>query len=88
MNNAGVSLEAGAPPAKIHETSEATWDTTMAINAKSVFLGCKYATAQMLRQDQHPSGERGWIINISSVLGLVGGHNLGLCNESRVTQTH
>ena len=73
MNNAGVSLEAGASPAKIHETTEAVYDTTMAVNAKSVFLCCKYGTAQMLRQDTRVSGDRGWIINISSVLGLVGG---------------
>lgn len=45
----------------------------MRVNAKSVFLGCKYALAQMLQQDPHPSGDRGWIINMSSILGLVGG---------------
>ena len=73
VNNAGISLEAGTPPAEIHETSEKVWDTTLAVNAKSVFLGCKYAAAQMLRQSSRSCGERGWIINISSVLGHVGG---------------
>jgi NAD(P)-dependent dehydrogenase (short-subunit alcohol dehydrogenase family) len=74
VNNAGISLEAGKPPAKVHETSEYVWDTTMAVNAKSVFLGCKYATLQMLQQDLLPSGDRGWIINVSSIYGLVGGY--------------
>lgn len=72
MNNAGVALEARTP-ALCHLTDESTWDTTMRVNAKSVFLGCKYALAQMLQQDPHPSGDRGWIINMSSILGLVAG---------------
>lgn len=45
----------------------------MAVNVKSIFLGCKYVIAQMLKQDVHPSGDRGWIINLSSIYGLVGG---------------
>lgn len=44
----------------------------MAINARSVFLGSKYAITQMLKQEPHSSGDRGWIINIASVGGLVG----------------
>ncbi|RYP43192.1 hypothetical protein DL768_010044 [Monosporascus sp. mg162] len=76
VNNAGISIEADRPPAGVHETPEETWDTTMAVNAKSVFLGSKYVIAQMLRQEMHSSGHRGWIINMSSIFGLVGGrHN-------------
>lgn len=56
-----------------HETDEGLWDTTMRINTKSVFLGCKYALAQMLAQDPHPSGDRGWIVNISSIMSMIGG---------------
>jgi NAD(P)-dependent dehydrogenase (short-subunit alcohol dehydrogenase family) len=73
VNNAGICVEAQRPSARIHETSEADWDLTMAVNAKSVFLGCKYAIAQMMKQDVHPFGDRGWVINMSSVFGLVGG---------------
>lgn len=57
----------------LHLTDEATWDTTMRVNAKSVFLGCKYALTQMLLQEPHSSGDRGWIINISSIMGMIGG---------------
>lgn len=42
------------------------------INSRSVFLGCKYAIAQFLSQDPHPSGHKGWIINTASIMGLRG----------------
>ncbi|KAJ5526310.1 NAD(P)-binding protein [Penicillium frequentans] len=72
VNNAGISIEARLP-AVLHLTDEATWDTTMRVNVKSVFLGCKYALAQMLSQEPHASGDRGWIINISSIMGMIAG---------------
>lgn len=88
VNNAGISVESTHLKAtKIHETSEADYDKTMAINAKGIFLGCKYATRQMLEQEPLPFPEsstddsesdtdisppsRGWIINTASVQGLV-----------------
>ncbi|CAG9983088.1 unnamed protein product [Clonostachys byssicola] len=73
VNNAGVGLEALRPPAQIHNTDEDLWDKTMTINSKSVFLGCKYAIGQMLAQAPHSSGDRGWIVNISSIMALIGG---------------
>jgi len=72
VNNAGISIEA-RDPQPIHTTTEETWDVTMRVNAKSVFLGCKYAIGQMLAQEPHASGDRGWIVNISSIYGVVGG---------------
>ncbi|KAL4937840.1 hypothetical protein BDV06DRAFT_232323 [Aspergillus oleicola] len=79
VNNAGISIEARRP-AVLHLTDEETWDTTMRVNAKSVFLGCKYALAQMLRQEPHESGDRGWIVNISSIMGMiVGPENPSYC---------
>ena len=71
VNNAGVCLEARAPR-PIHETPDSTYDITMSVNSRGVFLGCKYAAQRMISQDPHPSGDRGWIINIASVAGLVG----------------
>jgi hypothetical protein len=32
----------------------------------------KYAIAQMMRQEPRPSGDRGWVVNIASIGGLVG----------------
>ncbi|KAI1751949.1 NAD(P)-binding protein [Xylaria castorea] len=73
VNNAGISIESGRAPTGVHETPESVWDTTMAVNAKSVFLGSKYAINQMLQQDSHESGHGGWIVNIASIHGLVPG---------------
>ena len=47
--------------------TEEAWDRVMEINLKSVFLCCKYGLRAMLDQG------RGAVVNISSVLGLVGG---------------
>lgn len=69
VNNAGIS-EANAQP--IHLSDEGEFDKIMKVNTKSVFLGCKYAVKQFLSQEPHPSGDRGWIINTASVLGLAG----------------
>lgn len=60
-NNAGVGIAATC-----HETTEADWDLTMAIDLKGVFLGCKFAIPHMLRQG------KGVICNTSSVAGQVG----------------
>lgn len=43
------------------------WDKTLALNLDSVFYTCKYALQAMLTQ------QRGVIVNVSSVLGIVGG---------------
>jgi NAD(P)-dependent dehydrogenase (short-subunit alcohol dehydrogenase family) len=43
------------------------WDKTLALNLDSLFYCCKYALKTMLAQ------RKGVIVNISSVLGLVGG---------------
>ncbi|PTB72177.1 NAD(P)-binding protein [Trichoderma longibrachiatum ATCC 18648] len=76
VNNAGISIEAGKPALRIHETPEQWWDSTMAVNAKSAFLASKYVIAQMLSQDKLASGDRGWVINLSSIYGLVGGKEI------------
>ncbi|KAF2756112.1 NAD(P)-binding protein [Pseudovirgaria hyperparasitica] len=72
VNNAGIAIEA-RERFRLHETPESTWDQTLAVNAKSVFLASKFALQQMLEQEPSISGERGCIINMSSIYGLVGG---------------
>jgi NAD(P)-dependent dehydrogenase (short-subunit alcohol dehydrogenase family) len=61
FNNAGIVLGGTA-----ETTAEADWDRTMTINARGVFLGCKYALPVMRRQGG------GVIINTASVAGMVG----------------
>ncbi|MCJ1380770.1 hypothetical protein MMC17_003879 [Xylographa soralifera] len=69
VNNAGVASlpDHGA----VHEMEEETWDRVMKVNSRSVFLGCKYACVQFLRQEPHSSSHRGWIVNTASIMGLV-----------------
>lgn len=42
------------------------------VNSRGVFLGMKYAVIQMMKQKPLPTGERGWIVNVASIGGLVG----------------
>ena len=66
----------------VHQMTEATWDNVMKVNSRSVFLGCKYACAQFMTQPAHKSGHKGWIINTSSIMGLVGQEVYeGMCPE-------
>jgi cyclopentanol dehydrogenase len=60
INNAGIVI----PRVAIEDRTAAEWDRVMAVNAKGVFLGTKYAIPAM-RQ----SGG-GSIVNISSVAGI------------------
>jgi NAD(P)-dependent dehydrogenase (short-subunit alcohol dehydrogenase family) len=50
-----------------HACTEEAWDRVLAGNLKSVFLTCKYAIPHLIE------GGGGSIVNISSVVGLVGG---------------
>lgn len=68
VNNAGVFTGLHT----ILDETEEQFDFTMAVNTKGVWLGCKYAIAQMMQQAPRPSGSRGKVINIASIGGLVG----------------
>ncbi|RSL44338.1 hypothetical protein CEP53_011278 [Fusarium sp. AF-6] len=72
VNNAEISLESRGKlgPKLVANTDDSTFNTTWAINTRSVFLGSKYAIRQFLRQEPWPMGDRGWIINIASIYGL------------------
>src|ERR687891_1326895 len=60
INNAAIVI----PRVSIEERTAEEWDRVMAVNAKGVFLGTKYAIPAMRR-----SGG-GSIVNISSVAGI------------------
>lgn len=55
-NNVGIELPGG-----LDETTEESWDKTLSVNLKSMFLLCKFAVPHMLRQGG------GAIVNISSI---------------------
>ncbi|KAJ0418597.1 hypothetical protein BJY00DRAFT_302641 [Aspergillus carlsbadensis] len=72
VNNAGIAPEASSPR-PVNETSDEVFDATWQVNARGVFLGCKYAGQQMLTQPRLPGHHNaGSIINLSSVLGVLG----------------
>lgn len=73
VSNAGITLEGEAQDGvPVWDTTLETWEMTQKINSSGVFLGTKFAAKQMLSQPPHENGDRGWIVNVASVLGLVG----------------
>jgi NAD(P)-dependent dehydrogenase (short-subunit alcohol dehydrogenase family) len=63
FNNAGIMHSADDDAVG---TDEATWDITMAVNAKGVFLGCKYGIPALRRAGG------GSIVNTASFVASVG----------------
>jgi len=64
-NNVGI-VEVGGPV----DLSEEAWDRVNDINLKSMFLTHKYALPVMAAQEPSAAGQRGAIVNISSVSGI------------------
>ena len=60
----------------VEDTDFATWRKIMAVNLDGTFLGCKHALALLKRRG-------GSIVNLSSVAGLIGGHNFAAYNASK-----
>jgi NAD(P)-dependent dehydrogenase (short-subunit alcohol dehydrogenase family) len=65
VNSAGVP----GGPLGTHETPTTLWDKVMDINAKGTFLVNKFAIPYMLKN------KGGSVVNISSMLGLMGGED-------------
>lgn len=67
VNNAGITRDQ-----LMLKMTEEDWDSVMEVNVKSCYNTCKALTRQMLKS------RKGVIINISSVIGLIG--NAGQAN--------
>ncbi len=72
VNNAGISRGGD-----IETLSLEDWKMVMSVNVDSVFLGTKHAM-KYLRSNQPGS-----IVNISSIAGLIAGHNTPAYNASK-----
>ena len=72
VNGAGIVLAAS-----VEDTTFADWRRVMAVNLDGTFLGCKHAVRAM------KASGGGSIVNLSSVSGIVGGHNLAAYNASK-----
>jgi 3(or 17)beta-hydroxysteroid dehydrogenase len=71
VNAAGIAVLGN-----IEETDYSTWRQILAVNLDGTFLGCKYALPLLKRRG-------GAIVNVSSISGLVGGHNFAAYNASK-----
>jgi 3(or 17)beta-hydroxysteroid dehydrogenase len=71
VNNAGIS-----PFGTIQDTTYELWKKVMAVNADSVFLGCKSAIGLMRKTG-------GAIINLSSMMGIRSDANLAAYSASK-----
>jgi 3(or 17)beta-hydroxysteroid dehydrogenase len=71
VNAAGI-----AAVGNVEKTDFATWKRVLAINLDGTFLGCKYAFPLLAKHG-------GSIVNLSSVLGLIGGPNLTAYSASK-----
>lgn len=54
----------------LHEMSIEGWETVMIANATSTAMTCRAAVRRMLEQEPAPGGQRGAILNMSSVLAV------------------
>jgi len=72
VNNAGIGSLAS-----VEDETFAQWKRVMAVDADSVFLGCKYALGVM---KNHAPGS---IINISSIAGLYASGNMSAYNAAK-----
>src|ERR1017187_7840023 len=60
----------------VEQLDFATWRRVLGVNLDGAFLGCKYSFPLLRKKG-------GSIVNLSSVSGLVGGHNLAAYNASK-----
>jgi NAD(P)-dependent dehydrogenase (short-subunit alcohol dehydrogenase family) len=77
VNNAGIGSVAS-----IEEESYDNWRRVHAVDLDSVFLGSKHAIALIAE-----SGG-GSIVNISSISGIIAGHNLAAYNSAKAAVRH
>ena len=71
-----VNADGIAAVGSIEKTDFATWRRVLSINLDGTFLGCKYAFPLLRKKG-------GSIVNLSSVLGLVGSSNLAAYSASK-----
>jgi NAD(P)-dependent dehydrogenase (short-subunit alcohol dehydrogenase family) len=71
VNAAGI-----VAPGSVEQLDFVTWRKVLSVNLDGAFLGCKYSMPLLRKQG-------GSIVNLSSVSGLVGGHNLAAYNASK-----
>lgn len=82
VNNAGIALARS-----IEDLSLEDWRRVHAIDLDGVFLGCKTVIAPMARTVK-ATGLGGSIVNISSISGIIAGHNMAAYNSAKAAVRH
>ncbi|MDH4109321.1 MAG: SDR family oxidoreductase [Gammaproteobacteria bacterium] len=77
VNNAGIGAIGN-----VEEISLDAWRHVHAVDLDSVFLGCKHAIPLMA------ASGGGSIINISSISGIIAGHNMAAYNSAKAAVRH
>ena len=77
VNSAGIGLSKSVEDTELEE-----WRRVHAIDLDGVFLGCKHAIAAMT------ASGGGSIVNISSIAGIIAGHNMAAYNSAKAGVRH
>jgi NAD(P)-dependent dehydrogenase (short-subunit alcohol dehydrogenase family) len=77
VNSAGIAIVG-----TVEDTSLEDWRRVHSVDLDSIFLGCKYAIPLMAK-----SGG-GSIVNMSSIAGIIAGHNLAAYNSAKAGVRH
>jgi NAD(P)-dependent dehydrogenase (short-subunit alcohol dehydrogenase family) len=82
VNNAGIGTFG-----HVEETSLADWRRVHAIDLDGVFLGCKHALP-LIRETTRREGNRGSILNISSIAGIIASGRMASYNSAKAGVRH
>jgi NAD(P)-dependent dehydrogenase (short-subunit alcohol dehydrogenase family) len=82
VNNAGIGLTKGLEDITLEE-----WRHVHAIDLDGVFLGCKLAVP-LIAKTVKTTGSGGSIVNISSISGIIAGHNMAAYNSAKAGVRH
>jgi NAD(P)-dependent dehydrogenase (short-subunit alcohol dehydrogenase family) len=82
VNNAGIGLTKDLEDVTLQE-----WRHVHAIDLDGVFLGCKLAIPLIARSVKE-TGLGGSIVNISSISGIIAGHNMAAYNSAKAAVRH
>src|SRR5690606_32852878 len=72
VNSAGIGINKS-----VEDTTYEEWRRVHAVDLDSVFFGCKHAIAPIA------ASGGGSIINISSISGIIAGHNMAAYNSAK-----
>jgi NAD(P)-dependent dehydrogenase (short-subunit alcohol dehydrogenase family) len=82
VNNAGIAFTRN-----LEDTTLAEWRRVHAIDLDGVFLGCKLSLP-LMEKTVKATGLGGSIVNISSIAGIIAGHNLAAYNSAKAAVRH